>query len=844
MKPKIVGCTSRWALSSVATLRLVGCCLLPLFAPGNIWASQFVVVLKLGDSSWKVVEAERITCNSKDKLRVNARSLPESGQVNDKLTITQEEYKTLPVQDIKARLVRRHKGGYFVRQNGNAWEFVLPDRAAFKGTATYDSLWSSAGIVYHEGAKSQAGAEIKAEELFAIIPSPSRDEAMAQFLTNESNFRGLGEANATVALDERLSLFVGVAGSVKGAASGQLQQMLLLAMQTANSQMSGGIAKRSDLDIGLKYAEVSKSVYPDDPRQTSAREALYQRDSWLRTRIAILRALDAGELWDDFINKYGEFERFDNSYEDLRKLRETAIRESTTAHLTAGRKLYEAHKYLEAMEELKIAQRSSPGNQDIDTLYKEAQIGAQGTIRHPSADPNSPQQVLLHQYALEADDYIQAAKWDEAKEVLASADAVEKDSPLLMLSRAKLLRDLGELQEALAVVDKYAMIEPLNTKDETLKLKADITVKLKIKKTGNKTEIGQAEANGDFVEALKKAREGIQADPNDFYFLLRAGVDSAILRDYSGGAELVSRSLKAPRMPGKDKEKEQEQAYGFLEIIKRPADGIPNSFSGYRIPNWFSGYKLPAGLLYCPISLMPTARVSSVKASRKQITSYDWSSGALSSIHVSTAQPGETGFDAYFDYFPGRKAVRRVSNQPFGAPDEPALLHFTDKGPIPFTDKGPVPVGARNGLYVVLLNHPTVNPLMVERLTGKRVATIVAGNPYFHPFVWKELDSFLVEYDDEGRINSARQMTSSQGQTLHDFDFKWDEFRLMEIVERGTGDYRRSMTYDGNRILAETISFRGKNSRIDYHYTGDKLVEAKCSDDASIDGRNRQVSFQ
>jgi hypothetical protein len=45
-------------------------------------------------------------------------------------------------------------------------------------------------------------------------------------------------------------------------------------------------------------------------------------------------------------------------------------------------------------------------------------------------------------------------------------------------------------------------------------------------------------------------------------------------------------------------------------------------------------------------------------------------------------------------------------------------------------------------------------------------------------------------------------------------------------------------------ITGETVTFRGKNSKIEYKYEGGQLAEAICDADASIDGRSRRVLFQ
>jgi len=46
-----------------------------------------------------------------------------------------------------------------------------------------------------------------------------------------------------------------------------------------------------------------------------------------------------GELWDALIEKYSDFERWDNSFADIRKLREAAFQKSMAEHVAAANRL-------------------------------------------------------------------------------------------------------------------------------------------------------------------------------------------------------------------------------------------------------------------------------------------------------------------------------------------------------------------------------------------------------------------------------------------------------------------------------------------------------------------------
>jgi hypothetical protein len=52
------------------------------------------------------------------------------------------------------------------------------------------------------------------------------------------------------------------------------------------------------------------------------------------------------------------------------------------------------------------------------------------------------------------------------------------------------------------------------------------------------------------------------------------------------------------------------------------------------------------------------------------------------------------------------------------------------------------------------------------------------------------------------------------------------------------------MTYSGNKLMVETVVFAGRSSKIEYKYKGDRLLEANCGDDVSLDSRSRHVTFR
>ena len=267
----------------------------------------------------------------------------------------------------------------------------------------------------------------------------------------------------------------------------------------------------------------------------------------------------------------------------------------------------------------------------------------------------------------------------------------------------------------------------------------------------------------------------------------------------------------------------------MLNIIPVIAGSAASSKKGP--PNWFSGAPCDEGLMYCPESLMPNVSPASVRASRKQTAMFFWQQGVLTAVRTQTLEQGTSQVAIHFDYYGPNQGVRRVSKEPFGEKDPPGSPRLTAAGT----------VGPGKGVYPALSTDKLVNPWMVEKLTGKRVGVVVAGNPWFHPFVWDGVYEFLAEYDCAGSGWSRQRHCSSKDSRV--LDFTWDGNRLMSVVERGREGYRRDMKYNGSQIVGETIRVQGKTSKIEYKYQGGRLTEADCDADPSLDSRSRHVTF-
>lgn len=173
-------------------------------------ASELVLILRPGGTSWQVEDAERVTFNNKkDRIRIGP---PNAQQVRA------EEYKKLTQMPVlRAGVLRKHAAGYLARRDGSNWLPTAPDGASLKSATSYAALWDSAQITVEKGRNDKSGTSIRAADLFAVLPGGDRNQAVADFLLDEGNFRGLGEKNADAAFEERMSLLEAVGPSLTGA---------------------------------------------------------------------------------------------------------------------------------------------------------------------------------------------------------------------------------------------------------------------------------------------------------------------------------------------------------------------------------------------------------------------------------------------------------------------------------------------------------------------------------------------------------------------------------------------------------------------------------------------------
>lgn len=822
------------SLMTRSGIRLLLLLLLLTSFAGVAAAGEVAIITRVAGNAWQFESAEKVLINGKGKIRTAS-----AGETQ----VRADEYKKLPLQIVGQAALRSHANGCLAYRAGGSWAPVFPDGAQSKTTVGCVALWQSARIEVFKEKNSKAGTEVAFADLFAILPGSNPSDAAVDFLMDPSNFTGVGEKDESAAFEERMSLLVGVASLANEAAAAKLKRLLLSAMDSSLRECNGAIARLSTLEQGLQFAVVSEKAFPADAEQKRARDQLRDRKAWLERRIAILKALNAGEYWDQLIDKYNQgdqFERFDNSFPEVRGLLLASFTKSAQTHLAEGKQLSSEQQYQLALQEFKIALLRKPGDREILDLLdnvrvKEARDHA-SKIKSKPLDVRSAEYSQISRSLKFAENYIRDGKLKQADEELASAERIDKDLPEVVLTRVKFYQARNDLSKALEALDAYdrRVNEDIQIKEGN-DLRNQIVFDLKDKKEKIAVQLPKAEGEGNYDAAFNDAALGAQLDPTDAQLLYHAGLNAAILRKEAQAKDYLTQYLKVSQAIPTEA-KARAEVFSDLAML----NDLPKQEQSGKQVFWFSGYRGAPGLFYCPVSLVAGARPMEVKGSpRKQTVLFNWKNGQLVSVATSSNTPGENDTTIYFDYFPDGKGVRRLDTKP--------LPPQRDPEPAPrLTSEGVV--GAGPGTYFALFNNPRVNPFLAEKLTGKRVAILVAGNPYFHPFVWTGIHTFLAEYDATGHVLSAKEINVKYD-APHSFTFEWQGDRLMSIKERGdtasSGDYQREMHYsDAGMITGETVTFRGKNSKIEYKYEGGQLAEAICDADASIDGRSRRVLFQ
>lgn len=834
---------------------------------GQIAPAAVVVVVEQ-QGKYQFLSSDALVINGRDRIRVCP---PEA-------TYTPKQLGQCTTQKLAqvSRIARDFTKGELVLGGAGASGIPLPDGSKEGGTAK--ALWSQAQLMGTVGNQKQ-GTPIPAGEIVAILLGDEAGKLLAEYLGEEKNFQG-----ASV-------------GGVSGPGGGlQLQGQLIEAAFAAMPQSQplqgirvraenglrasvervlGGLVELPQLEEARRRVAISQQVFPKDPAQTELRARFHALETQLKQTQGVLSALAVGRQWDAYLSLYREVQRYEFLFPKMQEGFLKALEESRDQHKKIAQTRLGLKDCSGALTQLRIALRRDPA--DLASR-EQAETARVCLVRTPRAAKRSSAlgAEAENAPAMRTYDFVtrflQEDKMESAEKSLSQGLKLYPEFPPLLLAQARLLEAKGKYRESLAVLDKYdSLVSAQAQWDLGDKARRDMEFKILKGRDERTAKLNMMLKENRFGSAMAMVKEGLASDPDDQDLLFRASILALILRQPAEGKQYLTRHLEASQSLSASPAR-RKQAFALLSELEQAK---PVALGGGS-PNWMSRTPLPDSVFYDPRSLAFHRRVERVSTNQKQLTEFKWLADKLEAVQIGDEKPPRVTAKVRFEYDSVSGAVARVFDgmkeetaaaKPAAAVAPPAAktanLLFDD--PAEKAKQAAVAAaGEKNladidnplggaGLPVMLSNHPRVNLMMVEKLTGAQLGYTVAGNRYFHPFSWDKPMAFRLSYDELGRVKNAYPDTPGKP-VAEIYEFVWEGQQLQQISlygqqANGAADpakllYRRVMSYSDGKLMNEKVmGVAGKAVLIEYKYQGQQLVSAECSEDSTLDGRSRKVMF-
>jgi Tetratricopeptide repeat len=531
-------------------------CILSLFAIHAAEAAQYLVVTQNPNGAWAFQAVESVSINGKDKVRAAALSAESTGGWDSKTIGHQAEHH---LSDFTA--VRRARDGTLLaRGAGGDWQLLLPEGLKLKTAEPAAQLWSESEIELKKERKDKSPAEVRSQELYAIIPAQDAGDAAAELATDLSLYKLPGVTDAD-AFQQMVSLLPQAAKAFPaGSPADRMRSYVERAIAERLYTWRDGDAEVQVLEEASALAAASEVAFKDDTELAKLRAGVQSSRNWLDRRVAILRALDAGQQSDPFLLAYRDFENYDKSFQNLSKARLGHLNRSAAAHLETARQLRNRADYPGAVRHLLIAKWRSPKLAGTDELLEQVRLEAArlSSQRYAEAraaiDPRSAAQVQLQRKVLLAEQYLADGKYEDAEKALHEAEAIDADDPRLVLLYAKLCVARGELGRALALLDNYTGTAPTpQLLEEGERLRASVLYTIDKERSKTASQLSSALEQQRFGAALQSSAEGLKVDNESPQFLLSAGINACILRNCDKAAPLLRRYLDITDSTGADR---------------------------------------------------------------------------------------------------------------------------------------------------------------------------------------------------------------------------------------------------------------------------------------------------
>ena len=782
-----------------------------------------ILVLR-SEHGLQFTDAVSITINGKDKA-LSLGSQPTAGTAASKR----------PVARLAGTVLKDSDAGVLLEyEPGNA-DYLLPQGLPKNAPDDPAGAWKAAKIVYKQSASDKAGTEVSLANFVAFLPAGVEDLATLCKDTGALQLIG-GKGKSFPTQVELMSATVKAYGS--DPAMAPLEKYVADAMRSRYEAFENGSGGIDVLNQGLEFATLSQSVYPNSPEQDKLRQLLTNRKAWLDRKIAVEKAFAAAAQWDVFLLGDRDLARYQQALPEIANDHKQALEGSLQLHLKLATARQSEGDYGEAYREFQLACLRKPSDSALRERVMQAwteysrrnAMDLQSKRTKLGAGPQSTVDRALYF----ADQNKRARKLDEAlKSVQDAETALRTSQPGGSISSATLkvwyaeadiLAAQDRIAEALAALDTYDLHAVDEERAPAEALRNQLLFNLNTSLKNLKTRAQAAWSEGSFGLAYQLATQGLRMDAEDADLLYYAGMAALIRREPKLSHDLLKHYLEASDTL--DANTEQRALVSRLMAAAATPTGAAGSD-----PNWLSGEKLPKGVFYSPISLAFQPRIDHIDASNKFHVAFEWDGERLKSVKPSFENAAHAT---------GEKTIS------FGYEDHVPQVVWASDGD---QARPPVPADpdeAYKRSAVLLLNSPFVDPMAVQRITGKNLALAIAGNQFFNPFVWEKLHYFRIAYDDSGRVSRAQELSGPTGAPAEQvLEFEWNGMHLTAIhgYLGKTKNYERTMQYEDGRLVSEEIQGQGKPSHIKYNYMADRLVSAEAATDPTLDNRNRKVTF-
>jgi hypothetical protein len=791
-------------------------------------AQESVLISCAGEGPCLYRRAFLVTVQGKDGVR----SIGIQSAGNPRLLA---KARSVPLKSLSG-LYREPKSG-MVRVLGRDWrtgEVVIPSKLP-TGAFTASSAWEGVPIEYREQPKSKSRNTVPSDQFVAALNGPNLDAAVVDFMKNE--------VKAAEAHPRQKDLISGALQLAAGSDALRTWRAELLgkmreSLDTFRAERAKPTRLEATLEGGLAAMRIYQLIAAKGEEELALQQSLMAEHLKLDTRFAIASVLRKAGLHDPFLEKMKQIGIVRWSRPELVAGIEPALKASAEGHNQRAEELFAAKEYARAFDEAQIASANAPCNSAInDNFYKFRIELVNRNINPIASESLNENRSILEQIVRELQGSGQQGEYTQERiayirKRITDGESLDKTYLPLQLKKAEFLTNIGELAAAQDVVTR---IERTGGFDRTTKvgwLDQDAALRLKLDTTLQRAfrVVKEHIDNERYKEALSEAINGLKADPTNPKLLYYGAMAAAILRDRPRTLEFLQTYLRLDNLGCTDipdATKKMFDLYSRIEIIRPPGTAAEG-----KIPHWMSGEPYAEGeVYYDPYSggFHPHVLNSvSVKGTDETRTEFRWEGYTATSITTSTGSRINSSRSIQLELEPKYNQER---------------LFMTDIGPKANS------AGERRLTALRYLNCPDLDLRLASTFSGNAKTRGWAGNPFFHPFLWKEIFIFDLVYDELGRIKEAipavTDVKRPRSQFSENLTFIWDgnSNRLLSI--RGA-KYRRDMTYDREgRLIREKITYPKGSGKIEYEYMGKskQLKRAKCEDDF-YDKVPRIIEFQ